>query len=302
LTNWGYLSMTIIIISGLIAVITELFEFSEQRKESEEIKLKLKNGLLRDLHCPINSIANKAVHELRGLGKLTGEDSWTKFAKLGGNADLSNARLYDANFEGARLYGANLTKADLRNINFRNADLTGVNLYKSNMTNAKFDEKTVLPDGNQWNSEINLSKFINDSSWKEKQNWLEQIDFNEDFQNFADLLERDITAKNIILYLKHKYPNSEIEIAEDELHFRRHWITLKEFEYEQIKDIDSLLYRTEKARQWVWEDKEIPYLIVNISYSLALENPKLMNLTNWTNDTINKVHLAREKFFNLVSE
>ncbi|MDC6367239.1 MULTISPECIES: pentapeptide repeat-containing protein [Flavobacteriaceae] len=299
LTYSGYVGLILIIIAGLIHIILEVLENSKDKKEKHLAEIARKDNLLRDLHSPVNEVANKAVHELRALGKLTGEKSWVRFAKLGGKADLSKARLYDTNFEGARLHGANLSKADLRNVNFKSTDLTGANLFESNIVNAKFDENTILPDGTQWNFEVDMSKYINTDSWTKKNNWLEQIDVVKESLDLEQLLKQKTTVRNVILYLNHQFPNSEIEIAEDELHFLRHWKALIESGYETISDVHDLLYRTEKARQWVWENRKPPYLIIYISYSIALENPKHMNLTHWTKDTIEKVNLARKEFFNI---
>lgn len=299
ITFWGYLSISITIISGITAVITEILEHFEQKKEKEQIEVELKNRLLRDIHSPVNSIANNAVHELRALKKLIGDDSWTQSAKLGGKADLSNARLYDANFNGTSLYGANLSESDLRNVDFRNADLTGVNLFASSADKAKYNENTILPDGVQWCDKVDIAEYTTNNNWQEVYNWLENIKIPKDLINIDELLQQKATIRNVIIYLIHKFPNSDIDIAEDELHFLRHYKALDKSNYETVKEIDDLLFRTEEARKWVWQKREIPYLIVHISYSIALENPKHMNLVHWTEETIERVKLARKKFFNI---
>lgn len=299
ITFWGNLSLFITIISGVVSVVIIILEDLEAKKENAKAEIELKIALLRDLHSPDNSTAINAVHKLRSLNKLTGENSWTRLADLGGKANLSNAVLYDANFEGAILHGANLYKADLRNVNFFNADLTGVNLYESNISTEKFNENTILPDGHQWNEEIDLSKYTNSIKWQETLNWLELIDLHTEPIDIQKLLEQESSIRNVMLYLKYRYPTSEIDIAEDDLHFLRHWRALKESGFQKIGDIHSLLKRTDKAMQWVWKDRKLPYLIVNISYSIALENPKHMSLTHWTKDTIDKVVAARKEFLNL---
>lgn len=295
----GYVGLTLVLIAGLIHIILEVLEHSKEKKEKYLAETTQRENLLRDLHSPVNEVANKAVHELRALGKLVGENSWTRFAKLGGKADLSRARLYDANFEGARLHGTNLSEADLRNVNFKNTDLTGVNLFESNIANAKFDKNTILPDGKQWSSKINMSKYTDNDIWSTNKNWLEQIDIVKESTTLEQLLKQKATVRNVILYLKHIFPNSEIQIAEDELHFLRHWRALIELNYETISDIDDLLYRTENARRWVWKNRIPPYLIIHISYSIVLENPEHMSMTHWTKSTIEKVKSARKKFFDI---
>ncbi|OJJ16986.1 hypothetical protein BKI52_30175 [marine bacterium AO1-C] len=284
----GSIAITIIIVDRIV-----------RRQEEKQNEIELKNKLIRDIHSPVNSIANNAVHELRALGRLTGKDAWTKETKLGGLANLVNARLYDANFYGTSLIGANLFMADLRNVDFRNTDLTGVNLFESNIKRAKFNEYTILPDGIEWHKEIDLSNYVQNNKWQKTSNWLQLINVDTESINIDELLERDTTIRNVILYLKSQFRNAEIDIAEDEIHFLRHWRTLKKLNYQKISDIDYLLLRTKEARQWVWKDKMIPYLIINISYSIALEGPEHMNLVHWNEETIEKVKEARLKYFNL---
>lgn len=283
----GSIAITIIIVNRII------------RKQEEKLnEIELRNKLIREVHSHVNSIANNAVHELRVLGKLTNENSWTKSAELGGLANLSHARLYDANFKEASLIGANLYMADLRNVDFRDADLTGVNLFKSNIKRAKFNENTILPDGIHWYDEVDLSKYTENNKWQKTQNWLDLIDVNSCTADIEKLLEQETSIRNVILFLNHQFPNSEVDIAEDDLHFLRHWRALKRLNYKKVSDINELLHKTEKARKWVWEDRQIPYLIINISYSIALEAPEHMNLVHWTEETIEKVKQARKEFLN----
>ncbi len=78
------------------------------------------------------------------------------------NCNLSNADLHDADLEQANLSGANLMRADVHKSKFRGADLSNANMceadlrgadfYDCKMTNttvtgAKYDEKTIFPDG-----------------------------------------------------------------------------------------------------------------------------------------------------------
>ena len=263
-----------------------------ERKESE---LATKNKLLNDLHSPVNSIANNAVHELRSLDKLTGQDAWTVYAKLGGKADLTEARLYDANFFGARLIGANFSKADLRNVNFFDAELTGANLFGANITDSKFNINTILPDGQSWSTDTDLSKYLIQSETLKNQYWY-SIDISQNDTDEVNLMEQKMTPRNLILYLKKQFPT--IQIAKDELHFYRHYIPLRDFGYETIGEIDELLSRTEEARTWIWQDKVPEYLIIEISYSIALENPKHLSLLHWNGETKDKIKAARKTFYN----
>ena len=281
----GSIAITIIIVDRIV-----------RRQEEKESTIQIKNKLLNDLHSPVNSIANNAVHELRTLGKLTGQDAWTISAKLGGKADLTNARLYDANFYGARLIGANFSSADLRNANFYDADLTGANLFDADITGSKFNENTVLPDGHSWNKDTDLSKYIFSVNTFKGQNWLNLIDILESGFDDNDLNTQKVNARNLILYLQKQFPNSKI--AENELHFSRHWTALSEFDYKTISDVNGLLERTKEARMWIWKDNIPEYLIIHISFSIALENPEHINLQHWNSETKDKIKEARKIFYN----
>ena len=79
--------------------------------------------------------------------------------KLGGKANLQNARLYNTNFRGTRLVGADLRNANLTNADFCGADLSMTNLEGSVLTDAKFDISTILPDEQKWVPGTNLTKF-----------------------------------------------------------------------------------------------------------------------------------------------
>jgi len=284
--EFGGIAITIIIVDRIV-----------KRQERKENEFQTKYKLLNDLHSPVNSIANNAVHELRTLGKLSGQDAWTVSAKLGGKADLTNARLYDTNFFSARLVGANFSKADLRNVNFFNTDLTGAILFDSDIAGAKFNENTILPDGTSWNKHTDLSKYVTQPDLSQiTQNWLSQIDTSGEEINFDNLLTQKITARNLIYYLNRQYPN--VPVAENELHFYRHWNALLQYDYETISDVDDLLSRTEEARKWMWEDKAPLYKIIHISFSIALENPTHLNLPHWNQLTKNKIKEARQVFYN----
>jgi len=282
----GSIAITIIIVDRIV-----------RKQEIKQNEIALKNSLLRDLHSPVNSVANNAVHHLRALRKLTGNDAWTKSAELGGKANLKNARLYDANFSETRLIGANFEKADLRNVNFENADLTGVNLYEAKIDYAKFNENTTLPDGHFWSSNIDLSKYLKEKTIEESKNWLDLIDTNEITVKIEDLRNQKATERNLKLFLKILFPDRVT--SKDELHFLRHWKALFEFEYKTIGEIEDLLFRTEEARNWIWDGRIPEYSIIHVSFSITLENPKHLNLIHWNNEAKDRIREARKKFYNL---
>jgi uncharacterized protein YjbI with pentapeptide repeats len=67
------------------------------------------------------------------------------------NAIFNQAQLQNANLEWANLKGANLKEADLKGANLRSVCLEYANLREAylegvDLTNAKFNEKTILPD------------------------------------------------------------------------------------------------------------------------------------------------------------
>ena len=79
-------------------------------------------------------------------------------AFLGGvtlsHANISNANLRKASLIYAYMKNANLSGADLRVTDLTEADLTGVNLYGCN-----FNENTILPDGNLWTPDTDMTRF-----------------------------------------------------------------------------------------------------------------------------------------------
>lgn len=131
-----------------------------------------KESLISRLSSPDNSIALRAAQQLRETGWLTDgscEKASLPDANLDG-ADLSNARLSGVNLERANLDGANLSGADLSNANLKQSNLDGANLRGTNLTStdlsearittlASFDKKTILPDGNLWTPETDISRF-----------------------------------------------------------------------------------------------------------------------------------------------
>ena len=84
--------------------------------------------------------------------------------------DLSNVNLTRANFSDAilrrtcfkesNLQGAVFADADLTEANFKGADLYEATLTNVELSQTLFDEKTRLPDGTYWRSDLNLEELI----------------------------------------------------------------------------------------------------------------------------------------------
>lgn len=99
------------------------------------------------------------------------------------NSYLPEAFLGGANLEGAYLNGANLAKTDLstailkdadfvkanlQETNLFDANLQGANLFEANLQGAllgidllpaRFDESTILPDGQRWSSDLDMRRY-----------------------------------------------------------------------------------------------------------------------------------------------
>ena len=90
------------------------------------------------------------------------------------DGNLRECKLVDADLTGAVLRGAHLAKADLRGAVLRSTDLTGANLWQAhlhaanltgadlkqaNLSGARFNAHTILPDGQYWHAELDLSVY-----------------------------------------------------------------------------------------------------------------------------------------------
>ena len=90
------------------------------------------------------------------------------------DGNLRECKLVDADLTGAVLRGAHLAKADLRGAVLRSTDLTGANLWQAhlhaanftgavltqaNLSGANFNPHTIMPDGRNWHSELDLSLY-----------------------------------------------------------------------------------------------------------------------------------------------
>lgn len=116
--------------------------------------------------------ANLALANLRGanLGNANLHRVVLRSANLQG-AKLWSANLKEANLQSANLHGAKFGIAELQKIgldlhlenlrraNLEGADLTDANLETVDLTNADFDQHTILPNGDKWNSDTDLRRF-----------------------------------------------------------------------------------------------------------------------------------------------
>lgn len=90
------------------------------------------------------------------------------------DANLRECKLTDADLTGAMLRGVHLAKADLRGAVLRSANLTGANLWQAhlqaanltgadlsqaNLSGAHFNSHTVMPDGQHWHPDLDLSVY-----------------------------------------------------------------------------------------------------------------------------------------------
>lgn len=279
-----FLAITIIIVDRIV-------RYRDQQDDEEDTRKRL----LQQIHSPVNSVAVAAAHELRGIGRQTGESAWVAGARLGGKADLSEARLLDANFRNTRLVGAKFVNADLRSVDFRGADLSGANLTGANITGAQFDTSTILPDGGSWASDTDLLTYgaISESS-NLTETWVGVMYSNEIDIDFNDLESYPITAQNLISYLRQKFPN--MQIAKHELHFLRHWDGLINYRYQTIAEVDDLVETTKHAKDWVRGEGFQTLSICSISHGLALNHVEYLDIPHWNEETRKRLRLARDKF------
>ena len=111
---------------------------------------------LEQVTSPSNEIAAKAVATLRNYGWLS-------------DGTLRGTNLTLANLEGLSLIGADMQDVEFVSANLRGVDLSFANLSGADLLNARlegallnntiFDERTILPDGEGWALEEDLSRF-----------------------------------------------------------------------------------------------------------------------------------------------
>lgn len=75
------------------------------------------------------------------------------------NANLSGACLQNACLRGASLYDADLAGAQLDNADLRGCVLLYANLQGASFEGARFDETTVLPDGELWKLTTDMRRY-----------------------------------------------------------------------------------------------------------------------------------------------
>jgi hypothetical protein len=79
------------------------------------------------------------------------------------NANLNGANLQYACLRGASLYDAEFEGADLDYADLRGSCLLYANLSKATLNGARFDETTVLPDGEEWTPTTDLRRFTDET-------------------------------------------------------------------------------------------------------------------------------------------
>lgn len=87
-------------------------------------------------------------------------------------ANLQGVRMEHANLEKATLSLANMQRTHLDHAILRGANLTDANLQDADLVWAKFDVDTILPDGNSWTHDTDMSRFTNPEHpnfWRSKE-------------------------------------------------------------------------------------------------------------------------------------
>jgi hypothetical protein len=167
---------------GSVAVTVLIIDQLNRRRQREEEKQRL----IRQMGSKENGLALQAVEELRALealkdGSLVSinlEEANLHGVRLG-RVNMRGARMDFSNFSEAQLYFANLERADMSGINFESAVLTGANIRHANLVaanlegallseadlshamldQARFNDKTKLPDNTTWRKGTDLKRF-----------------------------------------------------------------------------------------------------------------------------------------------
>lgn len=71
----------------------------------------------------------------------------------------ANEYLQDVTLEGVFMKFSNLRNATLVEVNLRGANLREADLEGADLDNTEFDEYTVLPDGTNWGSNTDMTRF-----------------------------------------------------------------------------------------------------------------------------------------------
>lgn len=180
-----------------ISVTVFVLDVLARRREEQRRVRDLQDQLIRNAASLSNEIAKDAVYQMRrrkwlcpsdkeqllrgeDLQGANLQDSALDFADLR-HAILVQANLRNVMLRGAHLEGADTRFADLRNANLwgaflqeahlADANLKGANLHDTilkgadllyaNLEDAKFTQNTILPDGNHWSPDTDLTRFTN---------------------------------------------------------------------------------------------------------------------------------------------
>jgi hypothetical protein len=152
-------------------LVTRRRKLEEKSTATEE----LKRILIRQLGSKVHSEAIRAAEEIEANewlddGSLQSVNLFE--AKLNGanlfSADLRYANLLFADLQGANLIGANLDQVHIRGTNLRGAKLRGAYL-----ADVDIDSSTILPDGNNWEEGVDLSRFTDSNH---RNYWLNEGD------------------------------------------------------------------------------------------------------------------------------
>jgi hypothetical protein len=161
-----------------VLILNRLAERREDNRQTQREIEKLKKRLVMEARSQSNEIAKHAVDGLKQQGWLRGEDGLLKGANLvSANlpgvylriANLKGTDLRNANLRGAQLEEANLQSSISRRINLRDArlafaqlqaaDLKDAELQDAKLFETEFSQETILPDGNLWTSDTDLTRF-----------------------------------------------------------------------------------------------------------------------------------------------
>jgi hypothetical protein len=129
---------------GALVTFVLLQEFVGGR-EKKMAEMEKKASLIRQMDNPNNGIVIQAVKELRAYG-------W-----------LSDGSLQGADLFGANLQGTLLVKADLRDAALLSANLQDAYLQEANLEGAMFNMQTILPNGQTWTPDADLSCFTDET-------------------------------------------------------------------------------------------------------------------------------------------
>lgn len=150
-------------ITFTVLLIDRLYAIRDIERQERELKARL----ISELSLNTNVFAKKAASLLWRKGWL--QDGSLRNADLEAahletaylvDADFSGSDCHYANFANANMRRANLSLANLRSVNFKGTDLKEACLEHATIfPDTEFDEKTILPDGTNWNIHTDMSRF-----------------------------------------------------------------------------------------------------------------------------------------------